>query len=492
MDEFSLTVPSVANEFERAQLGDARRVRRLQMVMQRLCANPRLGFPQALGTEAETEGFYRLLSARGVEYGSLVQAHADKTVERMTHGATVLVIHDTTEFKFPGESASREGLGRTNAKSMQGFFAHASLAMSDTGEPLGALALHAWARTGPGRGNRKLTGKTLSQIKDRESERWWNQIERCESSVGQRVKLLHVADREADAYPLLTALRKAGHGFVIRLAQDRRAVRVDENDDGDELELATRISELLHELPKVVEREVEVAARPARMLTRKLKTKDARVKRIARLAVRSGRVALKRPRYCEGLPETIEANIVFVEELETPVGEVPISWVLLTSESVATAEEAEAIIDHYRARWTIEEFFKALKTGCAFEERQLESFGTLTNALALVVPIAWQMLLLRWKSRENAEAPADTVLDQVEIAVLQHFQPQKMPKNNPTVLHALYAVAGLGGHLKNNGRPGWLTLSRGFETLTIRVAAWRAALESVNTHRPTTPRSRQA
>jgi hypothetical protein len=482
MDVWMEGVPGVGGEFDLAELGDVRRNRRLQMVLPRLCTNPRLGFPQALGSEAETEGFYRLLRSRGVEYGALVQAHADKTVKRMGDGATVLVIHDTTEFKFSGEGASRKGLGRTNsAQSGQGFFAHVSLAMSEMGEPLGALALHAWARTGPGRGHRKLSGKMLSQTKDRESKRWWDQIEQCEQLVGPRAKLLHIADREADAYPLLTHLTEGGHAFVIRMAQDRRAARIDESGDVDDLE--SRISELLHELPIIVQRDVQVAARPAKTLARKLKTKDAREGRLARLAIRSGPVALKRPRYCEGLPETLELNVVFVEELDAPEGEVPISWVLLTSESVATPAEVEAIVDQYRARWTIEEFFKAIKTGCAFEERQLESFGTLTNALALFVPIAWQMLLLRWKSRANPDDPAETVLDAVEIAVLQHFQPKKMPQKSPTVRDALFAVAGLGGHLKNNGWPGWLTLSRGFETLLIHAAGWRAALASTKTDR---------
>lgn len=43
-------------------------------------------------------------------------------------------------------------------------------------------------------------------------------------------------------------------------------------------------------------------------------------------------------------------------------------------------------MDAYRARWVIEEFFKALKTGCNFERRQLESFQSLRIALAIFLP----------------------------------------------------------------------------------------------------------
>jgi hypothetical protein len=51
-------------------------------------------------------------------------------------------------------------------------------------------------------------------------------------------------------------------------------------------------------------------------------------------------------------------------------------------------------VDVGQARWTVEEFFKALKTGCSFEKRQLESLHTLENALALfIIPMAWGLLL---------------------------------------------------------------------------------------------------
>src|SRR3954469_21374678 len=60
----------------------------------------------------------------------------------------------------------------------------------------------------------------------------------------------------------------------------------------------------------------------------------------------------------------------FVRE-SPPVGETAIEWMLFTSEPIGTLAEIEAVVAHYPARWIIEEYFKALKTGCAFEKRQL-------------------------------------------------------------------------------------------------------------------------
>jgi hypothetical protein len=47
-------------------------------------------------------------------------------------------------------------------------------------------------------------------------------------------------------------------------------------------------------------------------------------------------------------------------------------------------------VDCYRGRWTIEEYFKALKTGCQYERRQLETAHSLLNALAILAPVAWR------------------------------------------------------------------------------------------------------
>lgn len=49
----------------------------------------------------------------------------------------------------------------------------------------------------------------------------------------------------------------------------------------------------------------------------------------------------------------------------------------------------------------------------------------------------------------------------------------------PTHRQALAAVAQLGGHIRNNGEPGWFVLGRGFDKLlTMFEVAWVAAKES--------------
>jgi hypothetical protein len=136
-------------------------------------------------------------------------------------------------------------------------------------------------------------------------------------------------------------------------------------------------------------------------------------------------------------------------------------------------------VDAYRCRWVIEEYFRALKSGCAFEKRQLESMHTLLNALALFVPIAWRLLALRTIGRDTPDTPATEVLTAVQIRclsfLLRHRKRPDLP-SNPTARDALMGIAGLGGHIKNNGDPGWIVLGRGLDTLLTAQLGYQAAI----------------
>jgi hypothetical protein len=461
-------VSSIAREFASLKLGDGRLNERVHRVMERLCLAPDLGFPRALKTEKETEGFYRLLANPKVRYGMLVEAHARQTVGRMQQGSTVRIIHDTTELSFGGDSDSREGLGRLRSEGKRGFYAHVAFAVDGTpyAKPIGTVGAICWARTAARRKSRKLSGGELSKIVDKESLRWPALVEEVEGLIDGKCSAIHLMDREGDSFPLFCSLKKRNARFVIRMARDR--VVESENE-------RMRLSEAVVSLPKHLEREVPLSRRSAKTMPHS--AHGQRQARVAKLSVSAGKVALQRPRYCDDdLPEELLVNVVYVQEIDAPEGTDAVAWVLVTTESIETPEQIAAVVDHYRARWLIEEFFKALKTGCAFERRQLESFDSLTKALALFFPIAWQMLLLRTTSRIDPNASASQVLTPTQMAVLRHYQQQKMPAHGATVKDALYAVAGLGGHLKNNGPPGWRTLAYGMQELTSLVDAWEAAI----------------
>jgi hypothetical protein len=476
-----VSVPSVSEEFSRLEVKDARLRRRAIAVVERLSAAPDLSFPRALETVAEREAFYRLLANPRITYVRLVRSHAEQAVARMGDGEKVIAIHDTTELTFNVSGELRDGLGRGRSEqSKQGFFAHVSMAVALDGKPLGSLAMSCWAREQRRKGKRKLSGAELAGVQNKESARWGLQVKEVEGLVADRAKLIHVMDREADAYPLLCGMAEHDRSFVVRVARERLVFGLEP--DGALSDEPMPLSEFLVDLPTVLTREVPLGRRrpTEKTLPKTNKTHPERAARTAKLAICAGRLAFRRPRYLgDEFHEELELNVVQVREVDTPESADPVAWVLVTNEPVETPEQIEKVVDYYRQRWLIEEFFKAIKTGCDFESRQLESFDTLTNALGLFLPVAWQMLLLRWMSRTNPSAPAETVLSPVQMILLRNCG-QKLPKSGATALDALYAVAGLGGHIKNNGAPGWLTLARGLEDLTKLERGWRIASAQIS------------
>lgn len=459
----------MGREFSGAPLRDRRREARLVSVARRISVAPDVGFPAAMGGESELTAFYRFIGSEAVTPDAVLAPHVDQTALRCAQAARVFVVHDTSEVELQGR-VKRAGLGPLRSANSQGFLMHVSLAVTADGRrrPLGVLAARTWVREQLGR-SRKENGKPRGgsdYIDDaaRESTRWWAQIDECEDRLGG-VGAIHLFDREGDAYPLLRECLDHEARFVTRMARDR--VVVDE--DGERIGRAT--DELVR-VGSVLETSVPVAARAKTSSPRM--TDGPREARVARLAIGATSMRIAAPNYIDGDPEPLDLNIVYVRELGAPEGVEPIAWVLMTTEPVGTCEQIEAVVEAYRTRWLIEEYFRALKQGCALEKRQLETLHSLTNALAILMPIAAQMLLLRSLARTEPESSAELVLNEVQIQVLRVRVP-KMPAH-PTVEQALRAVAYLGGHFIKRA-PGWIVLGRGFEELLTLEAGWRMALE---------------
>src|SRR5258708_4236298 len=304
---------------------------------------------------------------------------------------------------------------------------------------------------------------------DDEKARWWDQVKVAAERLGDRRSLLHVMDREADDYALLAHLVEGDHRFIIRSSHDRLLVESSSLD-------ARKLAQAVVQIECTVEREAKLSRRADKGRSPKQKKiHPARRQRTARLAVGAMPITLKRPQPQPAtLPASLTLNVVRVWEPDPPAGEEPTEWLLYTTDPIDSAEDLLRVVDRYRARWTVEEYFKALKTGCAFSDRQLGDYEGLVNALAVFVPIACRSLALRSIARSNPDAPALRVLDPDELDVLRSLGRKPLPAP-PTVREVLLAVAALGGHIKWSGDPGWLTLSRGFAELLTLTRGWRAA-----------------
>lgn len=460
----------LAREYRAVGFGDERLRRRLLRVAALVAAEPEASFPAATGNDADLEATYRFLNNQRVTADEIMEPHVAQTVRRAGGVERVVVAHDTTELNF-GRSG-RADLGRVGRGKSFGFYGHFALAVAPGAvrSPLGVLGFEIHSR----RGRKGRRGHlALQNDSDNESRRWLNLVERSAKALGDR-RAIHVMDREADSYRLMAALVAERHRFVIRMAGAKRAV-VDAEEQ--------TVGALLDGAVVLAEREVPLSGRGPNPLPSYRKLHPERRARVATLAVSATRVTLIRPVSSSQSPaKQLTLNVVRVVEPDPPAGETAVEWRLWTTEPIETAADVLAVVDAYRCRWMIEEYFKALKLGCALESRQLESEHALVNALALFVPVAWRLLMLRTLSRDRGDAPATTVLTAVQLrclsgALVQLKRPPLPP--TPTIADALLGVAGLGGHIKNNGDPGWIVLGRGLDKLLMIELGYRLATEQM-------------
>ncbi len=160
----------------------------------------------------------------------------------------------------------------------------------------------------------------------------------------------------------------------------------------------------------------------------------------------------------------------------------PVEWILLTSLPVKSFEDAWQVLEYYEKRWLIEEWHKALKTGCRLECRQLKSKEGLERITGLLSVVAVRLLQLKSAARTNPERPARHVVPMNWIKML--VVARKRPKNtNPMTMTTgefYREVAKLGGFLgrKCDGEPGWITIWRGWQKLYLLVRGAELAQSS--------------
>jgi Transposase DNA-binding len=266
-------------EFAAADLGDVRLNLRLQRIVDFLAEKPAASFPEAMGDVASLEAFYRFINNDRVTSDGILSPHFEETCVRASLARTVLALHDTTEVQYEGEQV-RAGLGRISGVK-QGYFAHVALAVSADGlrEPLGLLGMSTYSRPWQKRtGKAKEQRSKYAQAPDSEALRWPALVDEVEQRATGRFEVIHVMDREADAFGLLGHLTTHDHSFVIRSTHDRKVIA----DDGAQVQ---RLGETLACALPVVEREVHLSRRTGHWAADKLRRHPARAARMARLQI---------------------------------------------------------------------------------------------------------------------------------------------------------------------------------------------------------------
>lgn len=451
-------------ELETINLGDQRLNERARQVLADLGAQPGASIPAACGGWAETKAAYRLFDPERVGPQAVLEPHYAGSEQRLGEHPLVLCIQDTTELDDTGKS-DIEGLGPLNYETRRGRYLHPTLAVTPERVALGVLDAWSWAREPGSLGQDKDPQRP---IEAKESLRWREGYQRvCELQARvPETRLVYTADREADSYAVFAERYLAQQAqlpwaeWLIRSEPDRQL------SDG---------------------RNLWEAAAAAPVLTPVEFDMPATDKRTARHIVQplqAVRVTLKAPyRGGQALPD-VEVTALLANEVNPPAGEAPITWLLLTSVPVDTAEQAVEVLQWYLCRWQIEVFFRILKSGCKVEELQLEHIERLEPALAFYLLIAWRVLYLTMLGRTCPELPCNVVFaDEEWQAVYLVAKRQPPPQVPPSLNEMIRMVAGFGGFLnrKGDGFPGpqtlWIGLQR-TRDFVLAIEAQRAMQNS--------------
>lgn len=439
--------------------------------MERVARAPSKSLPAAVADDAELQGAYRLMNNPAVTFAAMLGSQTQATTRRAEEARDVLVLHDTTDCSFPHLDPTELGYLNTGKA---GFRLHVSLVVQADGSkrPLGVIHAETLFRAKKSRKRgAKESGPEAAKRSDRESGRWWRGMQVSADALSSCDRVIHVADREGDSYELMANLLAAKQRFVIRVrVVDRRGRGADSAGDS-----WSTVKKVATACEGILERDVPLSRRKAKGAPAMNRAHPPRKGRTARLRFSATPLEIPRPQYArDPVPKILPVNLVHVVELDAPTGEPAVEWLLYTTEPISTSTDVAQVVDDYRARWLIEEFNAALKTGCVYEEREFESRHALLNILALSLPIACEVLWLRSRARTGPDAPATDVLSPLQLKILRKLGRRPLPAN-ATAAEALLAVAGLGGHLKRNGAPGWKTLQRGMYLLHAYQVGWEAA-----------------
>jgi hypothetical protein len=400
------------------------------------------------GTRAREMQFTRFLRNKAVTAAEMAEHAAERTAARVA-GRDVVVVQDTSELSLGGRRAKANGYGPIGkGGALRGLLLHAVLAVdAASGGVLGLVDAKVRNRSGG-----KVKSRRSRTIAQKESQRWLDGTARAGEVLAAAMSITGVSDRESDIYEHFVQCPENMH-LIVRACQNRRI----ETDDGEQIKLLFAHVDGLPEQGRLA---VEIPAAPGRKA------------RTSELAVRFGRVELRRPLHgASSLPPTITLTIVDVREIST-TDEKPIHWRLLTTHTIASLGDAQRIVGLYRMRWVVEEYFHTIKTaGFSIEQADIaepEVMIKLVTAITVAAVTVMQLVKGRDGTTDQslleAFEPADQpILEAISDRLEGKTTRQKNPHPKGSLAFAAWVIARLGGWTGYYDKPGPKTMRRGLD-----------------------------
>jgi hypothetical protein len=423
----------IAAEFEGIEFGDKRLNKRSVTILESLAANPEASINASIESWGDTLAAYRFFRNPEVQPEEILRPHREATERRFREHSVVLVVQDTTELDFT--SHPPEDAQCLEAEYRFGLYDHTHLAITPEKLCLGVVGSEQFDRApetlGKGRFRKSLP------IEKKESFRWLTGY-RLACELKQKhgdTQIISVADCEADIYEIFDEVRRQPNpaDFIIRARENRNTRERDPEREGRGY---YKVLDKLAEAPVRVRRTIDLPQTPKRQA------------RQAELEIRAITIELKPPR---NELQAVSQQFVLVREVNGPGDDTDLSWLLMTSLPIESSEDILRVVDYYVARWAIEIYFRALKTGCRVERIQLETLHRVKNCLAFYKIIAWRIIYLTYLNRTTPELPCTAVFDDCEWKPVWKIKKKTPPpKTPPTLGEFIPLLTSLGGY---NNRP---------------------------------------
>jgi hypothetical protein len=443
-------------DYSAAALGDPLLRERLRTLTVDLEGHPGCSLPQACRSPAALKGAYRFLDHPDTAVANLLPVFVRPSVRALGRRCReAIAVHDTTSFNY-SQLTSATGLGFINdSRSAVGIHLHSSLLLDEDCNLVGIGDLQFWVRP-------DFRAETPQQIRnlpieEKESYKWLCGMRAVHDAFQAEAitptRLIHVMDREGDIHEVFQECRALGDHAVIRCAQNRRV-------EGDQL--------------GQIDYAKQRVAGKASLGTLTLRVpRKAGGHRTALVEVRSEQVMLRPDETKHKGRQRLKMGLIEVREISTPpAGEEPAAWWLWTTLRVTKLKHVERVLAIYRARWRVEDYHRALKTGCGAEKLRLQEGENLMKALAIQAWVATRLVRLRDEGKNDPEQDCDVCFQAEEWQLLwarQHGRPWREEDGKPKLGAVIHWLGRLGGHLgrKNDPMPGAECLSKAIYALDL-------------------------
>jgi hypothetical protein len=392
--------------------------------------------------------FRRFLHNPAVTADEMVCHACDGTAVRVA-GREIVVAQDTSELALGGRRARASGYGPVGkGGALGGLLLHAAIALEvGTGALLGLVDTTIWNRdTGA------VTPRRSRATEDKESQRWLDTTKRVSEVLSAANSITVLSDRESDFYEHF-ARRPTNTHLIVRACQNRK-IKAEETD--------ALLFTFIDDLSEADRYSVKIPAAPGRKA------------RAAELALRFSSVKLCKPLHgaAPDLPASVILTLVDVREVSPLEDGEPLHWRLLTTRTVTNTAEARRIVDLYRMRWSIEEFFRTLKTaGFDIEKADIGDPQVMIKFVAAAT-VATVTVLQLVKAREGTtdrqladafELDDQPILEALSAELEGRTARQKNPHPKGSLAFAAWVIARLGGWDGYYGKPGPKTMRWGLD-----------------------------